>query len=181
MTAAMLLVGFCLSLAGPLWAESPKELPPLKNEQIAKITEAMPAKAVVAPAKPRKMLVFWRCETFYHDVIPVANKALEIMGAKTGAFEVTVVTDDYSVFNAETLKQFDAICLNNTTSLKFNPESTPERCKALMDFIKSGKGLVGIHAAADNFYEWPEGTGDDGQQVHRPSVGCRRDLGLQDR
>jgi len=25
-----------------------------------------------------------------------------------------------------------------------------------MDFVKSGKGLVGIHAAADNFYDWPE-------------------------
>ena len=25
-----------------------------------------------------------------------------------------------------------------------------------MDFVKSGKGIVGIHAAADNFYQWPE-------------------------
>jgi type 1 glutamine amidotransferase len=48
------------------------------------------------------------------------------------------------------------ICLNNTTSLKFDPKETPERCTALMDFVKSGKGLVGIHAAADNFYQWPE-------------------------
>lgn len=153
--AAVLLAGFCLSTA--LWAQSPKELRQLKDEEIAKITEAMPAKAVVAPEKPRKMLVFWKCEGFFHTIIPVANKALQIMGEKTGAFEVTVVTDDYSVFNAETLKQFDAICLNNTTGLKFNPQSTPERCQALMDFVQSGKGLIGIHAAADNFNEWPEG------------------------
>ncbi len=153
--AAALLAGFCLSTA--LWAQSPKELRQLTDEEIAKITEAMPAKAVVAPEKPRKMLVFWKCEGFFHTVIPVANKALQIMGEKTGAFEVTVVTDDYSVFNAETLKQFDAICLNNTTGLKFNPQSTPERCQALMDFVQSGKGLIGIHAAADNFNEWPEG------------------------
>ncbi len=152
---AVLLAGFCLSSA--LWAQSPKELRQLKDEEIARIKEAMPAKAVVAPEKPRKMLVFWKCETFYHDVIPVANKALEIMGAKTGAFQVTAVTDDYAVFNAETLKQFDAICLNNTTSLKFDPEKTPERCQALMDFVKNGKGLIGVHAAADNFYQWPEG------------------------
>jgi type 1 glutamine amidotransferase len=25
-----------------------------------------------------------------------------------------------------------------------------------MDFVKSGKGLVGIHGGADNFYDWPE-------------------------
>ena len=156
--AAILLVGFCVSMvAAPLWAQSPEQLRELKAEEVAKIKEAMPSKAVAKPEKPRKMLVFWRCEGFYHSVIPVANAALEIMGEKTGAFEVTVVTDDYSVFTSETLKQFDAVCLNNTTNLKFNPQETPERCQALMDFVKSGKGLVGIHAAADNFYQWPEG------------------------
>jgi hypothetical protein len=151
----MLLISFCLSTA--LWAESPKELRKVTDEEIAKIKAAMPEKAVAKPAKPRKMLVFWRCETFFHTVIPVANEALKIMGEKTGAFQVTAVTDDYSVFTAETLKQFDVICLNNTTSLKFDPKATPERCQALMDFVKSGKGIVGIHAAADNFYQWPEG------------------------
>ena len=55
------------------------------------------------------------------------------------------------------LKEFDIICLNNTTNLKFDPEKTPERCEALLDFIQSGKGIVGIHAAADNFKDWQEG------------------------
>jgi type 1 glutamine amidotransferase len=154
---AVLLVSLCVALlAGPLWAQSPKELRKVTDEEIARITAALPDKAVAQPAQPRKMLVFWRCETFFHGVIPVANEALKIMGEKTGAFQVTAVTDDYSVFNADTLKQFDVICLNNTTSLKFDPKTTPERCAALMDFIKSGKGIVGIHAAADNFYQWPE-------------------------
>jgi len=87
----------------------------------------------------------------------VVNKALEIMGKKTGTFDV-VTTDDYSVFTAEKLKQFDAVCLNNTTGLKFNPKETPERCKALMDFVKNGKGIVGVHAATDNFNQWPEAS-----------------------
>ncbi|MBN2130456.1 MAG: ThuA domain-containing protein [Sedimentisphaerales bacterium] len=143
-------------LAGPLWAQSPEKLRDLKEDEIAGITEAMPTKVVVTPEKPRKMLVFWRCETFFHTSIPVVNETLRIMGEKTGAFEVAKVTDDYSVFTPETLEQFDAICLNNTTSLKFDPNATPERCKALMDFIKGGKGLIGVHAAADNFYQWPE-------------------------
>jgi type 1 glutamine amidotransferase/HEAT repeat protein len=152
----MLLVSFCLSTA--LWAQgSPKELRKLTDDEIAKIKAAMPDKAVAKPAQPRKMLIFWRCEGFFHTSIPVANEALKIMGEKTGAFQVTAVTDDYSVFNAETLKQFDVVCLNNTTHLKFDPKLTPERCQALLDFVKSGKGLVGIHAACDNFYEWPEG------------------------
>ena len=66
------------------------------------------------------------------------------------------MTDDYSVFTKESLEKYDIVCLNNTTHLKFDPKTTPERCEALMEFVKSGKGLVGIHAAADNFYQWPE-------------------------
>ena len=146
----------CLSLlAGSAQCESPKELRELKADEIARITAAVPSKPIVK-AKPRKMLVFWRCEGFYHGSIPVVNKALEIMGKKTGAFEV-VTTDDYSVFTPEKLAQFDAVCLNNTTHMKFDPKETPDRCRALMEFVKNGKGIVGVHAATDNFYEWPEG------------------------
>jgi len=148
-----------LVLTSSLWAESPKELRQLSAQEIEKIAAALPSKAVVE-AKPRKMLVFWRCEGFFHGSIPVVNKALEMMGKKTGVYEV-VITDDYSVFTPEKLKQFDAVCLNNTVGLKFNPQETADRCKSLMDFVKGGKGIIGIHAATDNFreapYEWPEG------------------------
>ncbi len=141
-----------------LLAESPPadKLRVLSDQDIQKITDAMPSKPTVKPAKDRKILVFWRCEAFYHGSIPVVNKAMEIMGKKTGAFEVTMCTDDYSVFTPEKLAQFDAVLLNNTTHLKFNPKETPDRCKALMDFVKNGKAIIGVHAATDNFYQWPE-------------------------
>jgi len=152
----LVLVGWT---ATGLLAESPPadKLRKVSAEEIRKIEEAMPTKATVKPAKPRKALVFWRCEGFYHGVIPVANKAMEMMGEKTGAFEVTMCTDDYSVFTPEKLKQFDVVIFNNTTHLEFSPGQTPDRCKALMGFVKSGKGIVGIHAATDNFYQWDGG------------------------
>ncbi len=157
------LIGVVLVCAVCVWlfvstlqAASPKELRKLKPEEIEKITAALPSRAAVKPAKPRKLLVFWRCEGFFHKSIPVGNKALELMGKKTGAYEA-VITDDYSVFTPEKLKQFDAICLNNATGLKFDPKETPDRCEALMDFVKSGKGIAGIHAATDNFKKWPAG------------------------
>ncbi len=147
---------WCLLLhVHTLQAESPAELREVTAEEVQKIGIAMPRRATVRVTSPRKLLVFWRCEEFFHKSIPVVNKALEIMGKKTGAFDV-VITDDYSVFTAQKLRQFDAVCLNNTTGLKFNPNETPERCKALMDFVKSGKSIVGVHAATDNFNEWPE-------------------------
>ena len=144
-----------LLLVSALQAESPAKLREVTPEEVQKIEKAMPTRATIRVRRPRKLLVFWRCEGFFHTSIPVVNKALEIMGQKTGAFDV-VTTDDYSVFTAEKLKQFDAVCLNNTTGLKFNPKETPERCKALMDFVKNGKGIVGVHAGTDNFNEWPE-------------------------
>lgn len=158
----VVLLGFwCLSLfATSSQAQSPAKLRDLKAEEVQKIQDAVPDKPTVRPAKPRKILVFWRCEGFYHKSIPVVNEALKIMGRKTGAYEVTVCTDDYSVFTPEKLAQFDAVCLNNTTHLKFDPQETPERCKALMDFVKGGKGIIGVHAATDNFYAWPQ------QKIH---------------
>jgi type 1 glutamine amidotransferase/HEAT repeat protein len=125
----------------------------VSDEEIAKMKAAMPAKAVVQPQKPRKLLVFNLCEGYRHESIPYGAKALEIMGQKTGAFEV-VQSEDMSVFRPENLGQFDAICLNNTTQLKFSGNDELQR--SLMDFVKSGKGIVGIHAAVDNFYDWPE-------------------------
>jgi type 1 glutamine amidotransferase len=155
----------CVALLG-LWcfvlplstlrAESPAKLREVTSEEVQKIENALPRRATIGTSEPRKLLVFWRCEGFFHTSIPVVNKALEMMGEKTGAYDV-VITDDYSVFTAQKLRQFDAICLNNTTGLKFDPKETPERCKALMDFVKSGKGIVGVHAATDNFNQWPQG------------------------
>lgn len=124
-------------------------------EEIQKMEAAMPTEAVAKPAKPRKILVMSLCQGFKHSSIPYWAKALEIMGAKTGAFSI-VLTEDLNDFNAENLKNFDAVCLNNTTQLKLNPNDTPELCKSLMEFVKGGKGIIGIHAATDNFYDWPE-------------------------
>jgi len=131
---------------------SPKQLPPVSDELTAKIEAAAPEKATAKPAKARKILVFWLCRGYYHESIPVANKAIEIMGKKTGAYDA-VFSDDMNMFDAKKLAEFDAILFNNTTKLEFNE---PGRRQALMDFVKGGKGIIGFHAATDNFYNWPE-------------------------
>ena len=124
----------------------------ISDEDVAKITSAMPDKPVVKPDAARKMLVFNLCKGFRHRSIPHWKKALDIMAEKTGSFTVDH-SKDMSVFTAENLKQYDAICFNNTTRLV--PDAAQQ--KAIMNFITGGKGIVGIHAATDNFYNWPEG------------------------
>ena len=129
-----------------------RELAEVPVADVKKITAAAPQQAPAKPGKARKILVFTRCEGYFHGCIPWCGKAVEILGEKTGAFSVDVA-DEMSVFTTENLAKYDAVLFNNTTGLKFKD---PAKRKALMDFVKSGKGVIGIHAATDGFYEWPE-------------------------
>jgi type 1 glutamine amidotransferase len=145
----------CSSLLMNSLIFSQGELPKPSQEEIAKMEEAMPSKAIVEPNKPRKLLVFNLCQGYRHTSIPYWDKALQIMAQKTGAFSV-VISSDPNILKAQSLKEFDAVCFNNTTNLALSPEKTPDLCKSLMDFVKGGKGIIGIHAATDNFNQWPE-------------------------
>jgi type 1 glutamine amidotransferase len=136
----------------------------ISAEELQKIEKAVPKKAAekaaARPRRPRKMLVFTRAKGLVHTSIPYATKALELMGRKTGAFKI-VVSNDMSIFNPASLKSFDAICFNNSNRMDFK---SPAMRKSLMDFVRSGKGIVGIHAITTNFsskrpvggVDWPE-------------------------
>ena len=141
------------SVAARGWAQN---VPPtLSDDEIQKMTKALPAQTTAKPAKPHKVLLFWRCEGFFHgDGIAAGNKAIELMGEKTGAF-TTATSDDMAMFNPDKLKEFDAVIFNNTTTLAFE---NPAHREALLDFVNNGKGIVGIHSAVDNFYGWSEGA-----------------------
>ncbi len=104
------------------------------------------------PAGDRRILVFYRCEGFIHTSIPFGNHALAAIAEKTGAFSADF-SDQYSVFAPDNLANYDAIVFNNTTHLK--PDEAQRA--AILDFIHGGKGIVGLHAAADNFGGWDEG------------------------
>ncbi|MCC6698127.1 MAG: ThuA domain-containing protein [Candidatus Hydrogenedentes bacterium] len=121
-------------------------------EEIAKVELAMPGTARVTPAKPRKLLVFTLCKGFVHSSIPIGTKAIMRMGEKTCAY-TAVHSEDPAVFAPESLAQFDAVCMLNTTGELFED---PALKQSLLDFVKSGKGLIGIHAATDCFYQWAD-------------------------
>ena len=150
--------------------ESRRQPPELSAADLEKITAAVPKEAV-KPQSPRKILVFWRCEGFFHGSgIAGGNKALALMGEKTGAF-TAVESDDIDMFTPEKLAGFDAVCLMSCTGELFWPanfeqlpaaeqEAARRRDealkKSLLDFVSGGKGLIGSHAATDCFYKWPE-------------------------
>lgn len=121
-------------------------------DELAKMEAAMPKKATVAPKQPRRVLVFSQALGFHHDSIPYGEKAFQMMGEKTGAFTAGV-TQDPAALSPENLAKYDAIIFNNSTGETI---TTPTVQQGLLDFVKVGKGVVGIHAATDSNYHWAE-------------------------
>jgi type 1 glutamine amidotransferase len=74
----------------------------------------------------------------------------------SGRFAVEV-TEHPEQCDAQNLSRYDALISNwNTFG---NPQATnwPEATRAaLLDFVRSGKGLVVVHAGGCSFYDWPE-------------------------
>ncbi len=140
----LVIITFCSPIT-----PSHAQIPP---DDLSKIEAALPAKATATPQRARQLLVFTLAEGYKHASIPYAAKALELMGQKTGAFAATI-SDDMASFAESNLKRFDAVCFVSTTELKFADVKLRE---SLMKFVKGGKGVIGIHAASDNFYNWPE-------------------------
>lgn len=141
---------------------------PVSAELLAAIREALPAEAIVPVSEPRRILIFSATSGFRHKSIPTGKDALSRMGESTGAY-VTVVSDDPANFEPKALKTFDAVVLLNTTRDFFMP---PRKAKNqfsevvwtrlqtrherlvdnLIDYVRGGGGLVGIHSATDSCY-----------------------------
>jgi uncharacterized protein len=122
---------------------------------ISALMAALPDKPYAAPKSLRRVLVLGRALTWVHTSIPLAAKMVEYLGDRTGAW-MTTITYDAADINAENLKKYDAVFLASTTGEFLNDPNdkaaTDARKKALLDFVKSGKGLAGVHAATDCYH-----------------------------
>ena len=123
-TLALLMAGVLGLLLGSIAQAA------VSKDMEAKIQAAAPEKATVQPAKPRKILIFTQACGFVHGSIPIAAKAIEIMGKKTGAYEATT-TDDPAAFDPENLKQYDAVvqdqCTGDMLKTMFREQEEPLR------------------------------------------------------
>jgi hypothetical protein len=102
--------------------------------------------------KTYKVLVFSKAYTYYHASIEVAKEMAKQLAEKTGLFEADF-SDDAKDLSAENLKHYDAVYLNNTTSIQHGLADEASQ-KAFTDYVKNGGGIVAIHAATDG--GWPE-------------------------
>lgn len=116
---------------------------------------ALPDKAPATPTRSRKVLVLGKAAGFVHSSIPLAARTVEELGKKTGAWSTTITYDPADI-TAQNLKQYDVVFLDSTTGAFLDDPTdqaaTDARRKALLDFVRSGKGLAGIHAATDSYH-----------------------------
>jgi type 1 glutamine amidotransferase len=125
-------------------------------QHVDAMVAALPATAPAKPKQPRKVLVLGKAAGFVHSSIPLAGRTVEELGKKTGAWSTTITYDPADI-NEQNLKQYDGVFLASTTGAFLDDPNdaaaTAARRKALLDFVRGGKGLMGIHAATDSYHQ----------------------------
>jgi type 1 glutamine amidotransferase len=94
-----------------------------------------------------------------HASLPPAEEQTVIWG-KTAGFDVTALkgyepgvgNQDLSFFTPAYLNQFDGLIMMANGDIGL----TPVQKKAIVDFVKSGKGFIGVHCATVMMYDFPE-------------------------
>jgi type 1 glutamine amidotransferase len=117
---------------------------------------ALPSTPGSKPMHPRKLLVMAHTGAggFVHASIPLAAKTVEALGNQGGLWTTTISYDAADI-NTNNLKKYDAIFLDSTTACFLDdpdPAVTAARRAAFLSFVRSGKGVAGIHAATDTYH-----------------------------
>lgn len=108
----------------------------------------------------KHVLVIGQTKGFEHDSVSAAMAAVYDMGKESGLWDTMIRTDTELLTkktlskNAKNLGYFDVLIFASTTG---ELEMDASQKADMMSFIKEdGKGFVGIHAALDTNYTWPE-------------------------
>lgn len=105
-----------------------------------------------ASGKPgRKILYVTQSMGFRHASLHLSEDIIEQIGTANG-YDVTLTHKFERFASPETLKAYDVIIFYTTGEL---PLSDAQK-KAFLDWIRSGKGFIGLHSATDTYYKWPE-------------------------
>lgn len=106
---------------------------------------------VAAQKKSLRILYVTQSKGFRHASLHESEDVIEELGAANG-YKVTLTHKAESYLTPQGLRNFDVVIFYTTGELPL----TDAQKTGFLNFIKSGKGFVGIHSATDTFYKWPE-------------------------
>lgn len=89
---------------------------------------------------------------FCHETTATASDIITRLGWRSHPRFYTTATEDCSLIETKFLRNYDVIIFYTTGELPLNEDQK----RALLDFVREGKGFVGIHSAIDTFYQWHE-------------------------
>src|SRR5262249_7593605 len=108
----------------------------------------------------KHVLVVSQTKGFEHDSVSAAMAAIYDMGRESGLWDTMMRTDTELITkkdlkrNTKNLDYFDVLVFASTTG---ELDLDASQKQDMLSFIKEdGKGFVGIHAALDTNYTWPE-------------------------
>jgi uncharacterized protein len=102
-----------------------------------------------AKKPPVNILIYSKTKAYRHECIASGGAALQSYFTAYGM--ASTMTEDSSMFTTDKLKEFDAVMFFQTTG---NVLDSAQQV-AFENYVKSGKGFVGVHAASDTEYDWP--------------------------
>ena len=112
--------------------------------------------AVVPPSAPAgatpRVLMVTTTAGFRHDSIPTARQVMSTLAASGREFSMTA-TEDLTTLGADSLRNYDVVMFALTSGEL--PLGAAQK-SALVDFVSSGRGFIGVHSATDTLYEWPD-------------------------
>jgi type 1 glutamine amidotransferase len=109
-----------------------------------------------AAAAKKRILMVTHTAGFRHDSIPLAEETVKELGDRSGLYEVDyarTADDVRTMITPENLRRYDLVLFGSTTG---ELPITDEGKMVFMQWLRSGKGFVGVHSATDTFYQWPE-------------------------
>jgi type 1 glutamine amidotransferase len=133
----------------------------LQGGRAAAQAEKAPEKISMPPNRMAHVLVVGETKGFEHDSVPDAMANIWRMGHDSKLWDATLRTDTENITKSEnkkgnfkSLNYFDVLVFSSTTG---ELSLTDDQKRDMLSFIKDdGKGFVGVHAALDTNYKWPE-------------------------
>ncbi|WP_327327049.1 ThuA domain-containing protein [Streptomyces sp. NBC_01210] len=96
----------------------------------------------------KRVLVFSKTAGFRHDSIPAGIAALKELGKSSNI--AVDATEEAAQFTTSNLARYDAVVFLSTTGDVLGADQQ----KAFENYVSTGGGYMGVHAAADTEYDW---------------------------